>query len=97
MFYLVRGEGFEPPNSKRADLQSAVFDRFTNPAYSTFWLYQTCCKVEPTEGVEPTTRCLQNSRSDQLSYVGAPPEFTKITDKIQRADYVIVGLNGAGH
>ena len=29
---LVQGEGFEPPNSMRADLQSAVFDRFTNPA-----------------------------------------------------------------
>ena len=29
---MVQGEGFEPPNSKRADLQSAVFDRFTNPA-----------------------------------------------------------------
>ena len=27
--------------------------------------------MEPTEGFEPTTRCLQNSRSDQLSYVGA--------------------------
>ena len=53
--------------------------------------------MEPTEGFEPTTRCLQNSRSDQLSYVGAPPEFTKITDKIQRADYVIVCLNGARH
>jgi site-specific DNA recombinase len=31
---LVQGEGFEPPNSERADLQSAVFDRFTNPARS---------------------------------------------------------------
>ena len=29
---LVQGGGFEPPNSERADLQSAVFDRFTNPA-----------------------------------------------------------------
>jgi hypothetical protein len=26
--------------------------------------------MEPTEGFEPTTRCLQNSRSGQLSYVG---------------------------
>jgi hypothetical protein len=33
LFNLVRGVGFEPTNSKRADLQSAVFDRFTNPAY----------------------------------------------------------------
>ena len=31
---LVQGEGFEPPNSERADLQSAVFDRFTIPARS---------------------------------------------------------------
>ncbi len=29
---VVRGVGFEPTNSERADLQSAVFDRFTNPA-----------------------------------------------------------------
>ncbi len=29
---LVQGEGFEPPNPKGADLQSAVFNRFTNPA-----------------------------------------------------------------
>ncbi len=27
--------------------------------------------MEPTSGVEPLTRCLQNSRSDQLSYVGS--------------------------
>jgi hypothetical protein len=30
---MVRGVGFEPTNSERADLQSAVFDRFTNPAH----------------------------------------------------------------
>jgi hypothetical protein len=30
---MVQGEGFEPPNPMGADLQSAVFDRFTNPAY----------------------------------------------------------------
>ena len=30
----MQGEGFEPPNSERADLQSAVFDRFTIPAYA---------------------------------------------------------------
>ncbi|MDB5055597.1 MAG: hypothetical protein JWM44_3647 [Bacilli bacterium] len=28
---LVEDDGFEPPNSKRADLQSAVFSHFTNP------------------------------------------------------------------
>ena len=35
MFYVVQGEGFEPPNPEGADLQSAVFDRFTNPALLT--------------------------------------------------------------
>jgi hypothetical protein len=33
LFYLVQGEGFEPPKAEPADLQSAVFDRFTIPAY----------------------------------------------------------------
>jgi hypothetical protein len=28
---LVEDDGFEPPNSMRADLQSAVFSHFTNP------------------------------------------------------------------
>ena len=32
LFLLVQGEGFEPPNPMGADLQSAVFDRFTIPA-----------------------------------------------------------------
>ena len=26
--------------------------------------------MEPAEGFEPTTHCLQDSRSDQLSYAG---------------------------
>lgn len=57
---MVQGEGFEPPNPEGADLQSAVFDRFTNPAtYSRAREHI----LEPTEGFEPTTRCLQNSRS----------------------------------
>jgi len=29
---LVQGEGFEPPKAEPDDLQSPVFDRFTNPA-----------------------------------------------------------------
>lgn len=29
---MVQGGGFEPPKAEPADLQSAVFDRFTNPA-----------------------------------------------------------------
>ena len=29
---MVLGEGFEPPKAEPADLQSAVFDRFTIPA-----------------------------------------------------------------
>ena|GEM_PF-2797972 len=32
-FSLVQGEGFEPPKAEPDDLQSPVFDRFTNPAY----------------------------------------------------------------
>ncbi len=31
---MVLGEGFEPPKAEPADLQSAVFDRFTIPAYT---------------------------------------------------------------
>jgi hypothetical protein len=31
-YYLVQGEGFEPPKAEPTDLQSAVFDRFTIPA-----------------------------------------------------------------
>ena len=30
---MVEDDGFEPPNSKRADLQSAVFSHFTNPPH----------------------------------------------------------------
>ena len=30
--YLVQGVGFEPTKAKPLDLQSSVFDRFTNPA-----------------------------------------------------------------
>jgi hypothetical protein len=30
---MVEDDGFEPPNSMRADLQSAVFSHFTNPPY----------------------------------------------------------------
>ena len=29
----MEADGFEPPNSKRADLQSAVFSHFTKPPY----------------------------------------------------------------
>ena len=30
---MVAGNGFEPLNSKRADLQSAAFDRFATPPF----------------------------------------------------------------
>ena len=33
-FYMVQGVGFEPTKAEPTDLQSAVFDRFTNPAWS---------------------------------------------------------------
>jgi hypothetical protein len=107
-FCLVQGEGFEPPKAEPDDLQSPVFDRFTNPArqcecvldrgmryactvvaYRSKLLHASTCtnpspcdsgsnhiylifllssddgskNMEPTEGFEPTTRCLQNSRS----------------------------------
>ena len=32
--HLVQGAGFEPAKPKVADLQSAVFDRSTTPAYA---------------------------------------------------------------
>ena len=47
---LVQGEGFEPSKAKPADLQSALVDRLSNPAYS----------MEPPVGFEPTTFSLQN-------------------------------------
>ena len=34
LFLLVQGAGFEPAKPKVADLQSAVFDRSTTPAYA---------------------------------------------------------------
>lgn len=58
--FLVQGEGFEPPKAEPSDLQSDVFDRFTTPAFQRVTVNYD---VEPTEGFEPTTRCLQNSRS----------------------------------
>ena len=30
---MVQGEGFEPSKAKPADLQSALVDRLSNPAY----------------------------------------------------------------
>jgi hypothetical protein len=35
---MVQGVGFEPTKAEPTDLQSAVFDRFTNPA--RFWSRQ---------------------------------------------------------
>ncbi len=34
--HLVQGAGFEPAKPKVADLQSAVFDRSTTPAYINY-------------------------------------------------------------
>ena len=53
---MVEGEGFEPSKAEPTDLQSVVFDRSTTPAY-----------MEPIQGFEPRTCCLQNSCSNQLS------------------------------
>jgi hypothetical protein len=41
-FEMVQGEGFEPPNSERADLQSAVFNHFTIPACDELLIGATC-------------------------------------------------------
>jgi hypothetical protein len=60
---MVQGEGFEPPKAEPDDLQSPVFDRFTIPAICKMCRIVDLSTVEPTEGFEPTTRCLQNSRS----------------------------------
>lgn len=62
-----------PRRHKSSDLQSDAFDHFAIPASIRNFF------MEPTEGFEPTTRCLQNSRSDQLSYVG-----TSISPKVRR-------------
>ena len=75
---LVGREGIEPPQSKTADLQSAelttcsTYPRITAGAwcvdggrwYQTDAVTSTDERVlEPREGVEPTTYCLQNSCS----------------------------------
>lgn len=39
---VVQGEGFEPPKAEPTDLQSAVFDRFTTPA----WYQRGCANYE---------------------------------------------------
>lgn len=41
---MVVGGGFEPPNSKRADLQSAAFDRSATPPSSI---------LEQAKGIQP--------------------------------------------
>ncbi len=46
MFNVVLGEGFEPPKAEPADLQSAVFDRFTIPAY--IWSHLSDSNRRPT-------------------------------------------------
>ena len=42
---MVEDDGFEPPNSKRADLQSAAFSHFANPPRN----------MVPARGLEPPT------------------------------------------
>ena len=46
--------------------------------------------LEPTEGFEPTTRCLQNSRSDQLSYVGNVLIIVHLSDIVLCAPSVVL-------
>ena len=44
---MVGDDGFEPPNSKRADLQSAVFSHFTNPPKT--WCRREDLNPQPTD------------------------------------------------
>ena len=50
-FKVVVGGGFEPPNSKRAELQSAAFSHFATSPYIVFKLKQ----MVPETGLEPAT------------------------------------------
>lgn len=47
VFSLVQGEGFEPPKAEPDDLQSPVFDRFTNPARLKIWSRQRDSNPRP--------------------------------------------------
>jgi hypothetical protein len=57
---MVEDDGFEPPNSERADLQSAVFSHFTNPPDNrdptkriNFFVVKS---QMARDGIEPPTR-----------------------------------------
>ena len=43
---MVEGDGFEPPNPKGADLQSAAFSHFATPPHKL---------MVPARGLEPPT------------------------------------------
>ena len=69
-YLKVGGAGFEPAKAEPTDLQSVPFDRFGTPPGVVAWCPLTGDRQEPAEGFEPTTCCLQNSCSNQLSYAG---------------------------
>jgi hypothetical protein len=53
LFYVVQGEGFEPPKAEPDDLQSPVFDRFTIPASRRLYhiaLIGDSCKISGADG-----------------------------------------------
>ena len=52
MIKVVVGDGFEPPNSERIDLQSTAFSHFATPPDRTGSQQN---KMVPAIGLEPTT------------------------------------------
>ena len=50
-FEVVVGDGFEPPNSERAELQSAAFSHFATPPF----IFSFKKVMVPETGVEPAT------------------------------------------
>ena len=48
MIKVVVGDGFEPPNSERADLQSAAFSHFATPP-SAKWCRPEDLNPQPTD------------------------------------------------
>ena len=49
--------------------------------------------LEPAEGFEPTTYCLQNSRSNQLSYAGLHMQVQSIAKTEEFCYYSPVSTN----
>ena len=59
---MVQGEGVEPPKALCRQIYSLLRLTTSLPLH--------IARLEPMEGIEPTTCGLQNRRSSQLSYIG---------------------------